>query len=154
MGPDVTWRRDRPRFLEAVLSFRFRVSKRMWTYIQRTGEILDKQGRVVGKGYAGRGKGKNNPGMQAVKNVGPLPVGIYTIAAPVNTKKHGPYVLWLTPDPANEMYGRASFGIHGDKKGKPGTASDGCIAASKGVRVMIWESFDHLLRVIADREAA
>jgi len=121
----------------------------MWTYIQSDGRLLDRRGEVVAQGYAGLGVGKNNPEMQTVHNVGPLPCGIYGIEAPVDTTLHGPYVLWFIPDPENEMFGRSKFGIHGDSLVHPGSASDGCIIMPPNVRHQIWDSGDHLIRVIS-----
>jgi Protein of unknown function (DUF2778) len=107
-------------------------------------------------GYAGgdcgaRPDGVNNPALQNVVDVGPLPVGLYRIGPPFDHGTKGPYFMSLTPDPANEMYGRSGFGIHGDLITAPGQqkASDGCIILPKLVREQIWNSGDHDLRVVA-----
>lgn len=121
----------------------------MWTYVIDTGKLLDSSGKLVAVGYAGLGPARNNPDCQALKNRGPLPAGLYGIEAPVSTATHGPYVLWLVPDPANEMFTRSGFGIHGDSLEHPGLASDGCIIMSRGVRERIWASADPRLQVIA-----
>ena len=120
----------------------------MWRYYQSTGE-LEHDGEHVASGYAGADAGKNNPQAQTEHNVGPLPRGEYTIGAPSDTKTHGPYVLHLTPDPTNEMFGRAGFLIHGDSMVNPGTASEGCMIFSRTVREQVWESGDHRLQVLA-----
>lgn len=120
----------------------------MWTYRQTNGELIDPDGKTIAFGYSGRGAGKNNPNMQDVHNVGPIPQGLYIIGIPVDTEKHGPYFLPLTPDPENQMFGRSAFGMHGDNIVNPGTASEGCIIQSKLSRVTVWESGDHLLKVI------
>lgn len=119
----------------------------MWTYEQRTGRILQ-DGEYVATGYAGKGDGINNPDMQDVHNVGPIPRGGYRVCAPVNTNTHGPYVLRLEPDPANEMFGRSGFLIHGDSVKHPGTASEGCIIQARATRELVWESGDHQLEVV------
>jgi hypothetical protein len=124
----------------------------MLTYSQTSGEMLDASGKLLGTGYAGRGEGVNNPAMQSIHDVGPLPQGIYTINPPVNTTSHGPYVMWLTPEPANEMFGRSAFGIHADERLNPGKhlASSGCIVMSGPARVAIWtaaQADGHQLRV-------
>ena len=119
----------------------------MWTYEQATGRMLQ-DGNRVAIGYSGAGDGKNNPAMQDVHNVGPIPVGNYEIGEPSDTKTHGPYVLHLTPDPANEMYGRSGFLIHGDSVVAPGTASEGCIILGRAIREKIWTSEDHALEVV------
>jgi hypothetical protein len=105
-------------------------------------------GLRVAIGYSGKGEGKNNPDMQDVHNVGPLPKGKYTICAPVDTVTHGPYVLRLDPDADNEMFGRAGFLIHGDSVVHPGTASEGCIILGRSIREKIWTGGDHNLEVI------
>ena len=99
----------------------------MWVYEQATGQLIRSDGEIVGTGYAGRGEYKNQPSAQHVHDEGPLPCGIYFMQAPVDTKTHGPYVIWLTPKETNEMFGRSGFGMHGDSVIDPGTASDGCI---------------------------
>jgi Tlde1 domain len=119
----------------------------MWVYEQKTGRIS--RGSFAFVGYAGIGDGKNNPAAQEQHGVGPLPCGIYTIEAPVDTPTHGPFVLWLTPDPANPMYGRSAFGIHGDSISHPGLASEGCIIQSRDARNAIWNSGDHQLLVVS-----
>lgn len=119
----------------------------MWTYRQSTGELLHGD-TLMGQGYAGKGSGKNNPAMQNVPNVGPLPQGWYTIGAPRDTTTHGPYVLRLTPAKENVMYGRSGFLVHGDSKAKPGSASNGCIILIPALRIQVWESGDHQLTVV------
>lgn len=118
----------------------------MWKFEQATGRMLQ-DGERVAIGYAGKGEGKNNPDMQDVHNVGPLPRGQYSIGAPCDTMTHGPYVLRLTPDAANDMCGRAGFLIHGDSVVHPGTASEGCIILGRAIREKIWDSGDHDLEV-------
>jgi len=121
-----------------------------WKYAQRTGQVTDPDSMKAGCGYAGREDGRNNPQMQALKDIGPLPVGTYHIQAPVDTTTHGPYVLWLLPDPDNQMFGRGGFGIHGDSIEHPGLASEGCIVLPRVTRERIWDSGDHLLEVVAE----
>ena len=118
-----------------------------WLYEQGTGTIFHDD-TPTAVGYSGNGAGKNNPDMQDVHNVGPIPRGVYTIEAPVDTKTHGPYVLWLIPDDGNEMHGRSAFGIHGDSLVNPGGASEGCVILPKAVRVSIWDSGDRRFEVI------
>jgi hypothetical protein len=117
-----------------------------WRYAQATGWLAH-DGENVAEGYSGAGEGKNNPAQQDVHNIGPIPVGQYTIGEPSDTKTHGPYVLHLTPDPANEMFGRSGFLIHGDSVVHPGTASEGCIIMPRTVREKIWVSADRDLVV-------
>ena len=92
-------------------------------------------------GYSGfetdRAEGKNNPELEKVEDVGPIPVGTYRIGSPRDTLTHGPFVLPLKPDPGNEMFGRSAFLIHGDSVVDPGTASRGCIIMSRAVRKQV-----------------
>jgi hypothetical protein len=120
----------------------------MWTYEQSTGKMYDPSGALTGEGYSGAPEGKNNSLMQAVHNIGPIPVGTYTMLEPVNSHVHGPYAIPLDPNPLNEMFGRDGFMCHGDSKIEPGTASEGCIIMPHPVRVAMWESKDHQLEVI------
>ena len=118
----------------------------MWVYDQPTGQIFHDE-KAVGTGYSGKGEGKDNPAMESVHNVGPIPKGRYTIGPPHNTLTHGPYVLPLTPDPDNLMHRRSGFLIHGDSRKAPGTASEGCIILARAIREGIWQSGDHRLEV-------
>ena len=127
-----------------------------WTWAIDSGSLYDKNGELQGKGYAGGDcgaypPGVNNPSCCDVPKVGPLPPGHYTIGAPQDTITHGPYVLPLTPNPGNQMYGRGGFLIHGDSILAPGRqeASEGCIVLPLGVREQIWNSGDHDLGVVA-----
>jgi len=112
----------------------------MLIYSQASGEMRNAAGGLLGTGYAGHGEGVNNPAMQSVPDTGPLPQGIYTIQPPVDTSTHGPFVMWLSPDPSNKMFGRFGFGIHADEIANPGKrlASTGCIVMSNPARVAIW----------------
>lgn len=120
----------------------------MWTYQQSTGELWQDATHAA-TGYSGKGEGKNNPEMQDVPNVGPIPVGRYMIGPPVDTQTHGPYALRLSPDAANNMCGRSGFLIHGDSVVHPGTASEGCIILPRAVRGRVYESGDKLIEVVA-----
>lgn len=118
------------------------------TYDQKSGELRDDNGKLIGIGYAGHGLGKNNPEMEDVKNVGPLPKGAYIILSPHDSGNTGPFTMSLMPDPSNKMYGRGGFAIHGDSIKEPGTASNGCIIMPRRVREQIWKSNDKYLEVI------
>lgn len=119
-----------------------------WIYEQSTG-MFYLSGVGKGIGYAGAGFGKNNPAAQEIHDVGPLPVGRYTILEPIDTRTHGPYVLWLEPAPTNQMFFRSGFGIHGDSIVAPGTASEGCIVTARATREKIWRSGIRTLDVVA-----
>lgn len=124
----------------------------MLTYVQRTGALYADDGELIAVGYSGQPGWKNDPAADGERNKGPIPRGEYLIGPPRSTLAHGPYVLSLTPDGANEMHGRGNFLIHGDKVGAPGTASQGCIVLAKEARVTVWERGDRLVRVVAERE--
>lgn len=118
-----------------------------WKYEQRSGHLYHEETCFMG-GYSGCAEGKNNPEKQDVPNVGPIPRGIYRICDPYDTAQHGPYVLPLVPDSANEMHGRFGFMIHGDSKSEPGSASLGCIIQPRAVRELIHQSGDRMLEVV------
>lgn len=130
----------------------------MYTWESSTGKCYDDNGLLLAFGYAGGDEGHapegvNNPYLQDVPNVGPLPSGFYTIGKPYDHPKCGECFLPLTPASDNEMFGRGGFGIHGDLVSAPGQkkASDGCIILPLDVRQKIGSKLavDHDLRVIA-----
>jgi hypothetical protein len=118
----------------------------MWTYSQGTGKLLDPSGRHVATGYSGKGSGKNNCEMQHVKNVGPIPQGLYIMGKPYDSAKVGPFAIPLEPDQFNKMFGRSAFLIHGDNK--TGTASEGCIILPRKTRNAMFDSGKRVLKVI------
>ena len=121
-----------------------------WTYGQKSGE-LQQDGKPVAAGYSGAGAGKNNPALENVPNVGPIPQGDWTISGPpVDTADHGPYVLKLNPEDDTETFGRSGFLIHGDSKEHPGCASHGCVILPRAVREQVWNSGDRTLEVRAE----
>ncbi len=123
----------------------------MWMYQQSTGE-LSHYGRLVTIGYSGAGEGRNNPALQAVVDVGPIPRGDYIIGPPecsIVPGPHGPYVLRLTRAPGTNTEGRDGFLIHGDAIEHPGAASHGCIVILRWARELIASSGDDRLRVVA-----
>jgi hypothetical protein len=119
----------------------------MWTYNQADGTLLH-DGEPAGDGYSGFGEGKNNPEMQNVHDVGPIPEGTYEIGPPHDTDTHGPHVMSLTPVNGTDTFGRDGFLIHGDSAAHPGAASHGCIIMSRLVRDAIGGSGDTQLEVL------
>lgn len=112
-------------------------------WLQREGIWIGPRGLGF-VGYSGRGEGKNNPAMQFVKNVGPLPCGLYLIGPLTdleNKRGFGPGYLVLSPNPANDMRGRSGFLAHWDKTTSdgigpaPDLASEGCIAPYDGTNL-------------------
>lgn len=117
-----------------------------WGYQQSTGDIT-RDGAPVGIGYSGTGAGRNNPEMQYVPNVGPIPVGTYSIG-PARADGHlGPCVMDLDPVDGTDTHGRSEFRIHGNDAADD--ASHGCIVAGPGIRNAIALSTDRTLTVIS-----
>jgi hypothetical protein len=121
----------------------------MYTYRQSTG-LLARDGVALLNGYAGHGAGVNNPAMQDQHDIGPLPEGRYVMTALINSPHTGLATIILDPDPANRMFGRSGFRIHGDNSAANRTASNGCIIAGHAPdRTNIWNSGDRSLEVLA-----
>ncbi|CAB4132809.1 Protein of unknown function DUF2778 [uncultured Caudovirales phage] len=124
-----------------------------WTFIQASGKLLDPSGKYVATGYAGGNCGKNpegvnNPAMQNISCVGPLPQGTYTLGVPKVSSKLGPFAIPLIPATQNKMFGRSAFFIHGDKASPPKSASEGCIILPRPIREQIYNSKDLTLVVV------
>lgn len=113
----------------------------MWTYEQSTGK-LSHDGEHTAVGYSGFGVGKNNPALEALHDVGPIPRGKYRFGAMHDTDTHGPGVIPLFAFMDNDLHGRSGFLIHGDSKKDPGTASHGCIILPHDVRDLMAKSHD------------
>jgi hypothetical protein len=130
----------------------------MWTYSQRTGDLWhhppDGPLRYrtpedwIATGYSGHGEGLNNPAVERVPSVGPIPRGRWTIGAPYDSSSTGPYTLRLTPDSSTDTFGRSAFRIHGDNRLGDRSASHGCIVLPRVVRELIHESCDNELEVV------
>lgn len=126
-----------------------------WIYAQKTGNMFHvENGAPVlkGSGYSGNGADENNPAAQFIPQHGPIPQGWYTIGPP-QLFKNMVNCLPLTPDPSNNMGGRAGFLIHDGAFNNPlghGNTSEGCICLPQIRRIEIWESGDHRLKVVAD----
>ena len=122
----------------------------MWKYEILTGNLYDSDGELIGKGYSGHPPHVNDPDAVHIHNVGPIPPGLYSMVEPRDTE-HGPYTIPLIPHDHNEMFGRDGFLVHGDKIDAPGKqlASLGCIIQSRDVREKVWDSGDHILKVIS-----
>jgi len=103
----------------------------------------------MAQGYSGKGNGKNNPAMESVVRVGPIPCGAWKMTALTEgMTPHGPYVIHLEPCAGNTMAGRqGGFLIHGDKRTDPGNASEGCIIMPRAIREAVWASGDRALTV-------
>lgn len=117
-----------------------------WLYVQSTGKLYRPDGSHCADCYSGHGSGINNPAMQTVENVGPIPVGLYVIGEVDDHK--GPLTIHLVPDPLNDMHGRHRFLLHGDNHFMNHTASEGCIVAPPAARAEV-ASVGGTLRVIS-----
>ncbi len=120
-----------------------------WKYSQSTGHLTDPGGMLLSIGYSGYEDGLNDPSMQNVPNVGPIPQGTWEIGEPYDSEEHGPYTLPLTPAEGTETFGRSEFKCHGDEKARAGEhlASRGCLILDRFTRVALWERGDHTLEV-------
>ena len=121
----------------------------MQRYSQSSGKWTNAGGAVLGTGYSGIGAGLNNSAMQHVQGQGPIPQGLYTIEPPKDDAQTGPHSMPLAPDPANQMFGRSAFLIHGDTAAMDHVASHGCIILGPGIRRAIWTEGDPRLTVTA-----
>lgn len=126
-----------------------------WTFAIIPGKIFDPSGAFVSPAYAGGNVGKNpdgvnNPADEGLKNIGPLPEGLYTCGEPVEHSQLGAFAIPLHPDPSNDMQGRGGFYLHGDTAALNHSASEGCIIAPRPTRNAVWASPDHQIQVVAD----
>jgi len=113
-------------------------------YHQKTGETyLD--GNYEGRGYSGKDEGRDNPDMENVASIGPIPKGKYKIGAPYYSEKCGPICFPLDPI-GHEAHGRTHFRIHGDNK--TNDASEGCIILGRSIRTRIRDDKETELEVI------
>lgn len=128
----------------------------MWTFNSANGN-LSHDGAFMGIGYAGHGAGLDNQADQYIHDLGPLPVGMWTIGDffddlipdPPDGKIHlGPCVAPLTPSEGTDTQGRGGFFIHGDNAEQNHTASDGCIVLNPSIREEIKNSGDTTLEVV------
>ena len=116
-------------------------------YTQKTGEISEGP-TILGQGYSGNGPGLNNPDMEGTPDVGPIPRGLWQIAAWHDTyEDKGPCVAQLAPVAPFDALGRAGFLIHGDNAAMDQSASHGCIIASREIREALRASGDTQLEV-------
>ena len=114
-----------------------------WSWDQSEGALY-MNGALVARGYSGRGQGRNNPAMEAVRAIGPIPAGRWRIAPPRTSPRTGPHVMDLTPID-HDAHGRSAFQIHGDNA--TGDASSGCIVLPRATRETISKSDLNVLEV-------
>ena len=107
-----------------------------WSWDQSEG-VLYLNGQWTARGYSGRGEGRDNPAMEAVRGVGPIPAGCWRIGPPRRSNRTGPHVMDLTPV-GHDAHGRSAFQIHGDNA--ESDASSGCIVLPRFYRELISKS--------------
>ena len=121
-----------------------------WTFQQLTGNFIDPDGALKGKGYSGQPPHSNDPTAQDQHNIGPIPQGLWQAVELIpQSTSHGPYAIRLEPYPATVTFGRSGFMLHGDSIARPGFASDGCIIQSRDIRELFWNSPDHDILVVS-----
>ena len=137
----------------------------MATYIydQRTGELSPAPGgKLIATGYSGYGEGKNNPALQYLPDVGPIPRGMYLMGMARTDAELGPVAIPLGACNGTETFGRCGFFMHGDDIRHPGCGSHGCVIMPRivremmrpGDRLLVVASVENPLPVGAQREAA
>ena len=103
--------------------------------------------------YSGHGVGLNNPDMESVPDVGPIPAGQWSIGEWIEDHPDlGRWAAPLTPV-GHDAHGRTAFFIHGDTAEHNKTASHGCIVCGplgSGGRMAIRDSGETDLLVVAD----
>jgi hypothetical protein len=121
----------------------------MWTYSQSSGKMYH-DGVFFALGYSGIAAGLNNPNMQSVKNIGPLPRGLWTIGPYYDHPHLGPVTMNLYPHPETNTYDRSDFRIHADLRLYSGQhlASHGCIILIKPERLIVAASLDRELECV------
>jgi hypothetical protein len=117
----------------------------MFTYNSKTGEF-SQDGNYICTGYSGTGEGRNNPDMESVMNVGPIPRGEYTIGEAHSEPVLGPVVMNLDPKEGSNVFGRSLFRIHGDNATHD--ASHGCVILPRVARELVARSPDKVLQVV------
>lgn len=117
-----------------------------WQYHQSSGQLTF-NGLPVGTGYSGMAAGRNNPAMEHVGHVGPIPRGRYRIGPQTTHPSKGRLTMPLSPM-GHSALGRTHFLIHGDSTRHPGQASEGCIVLDRTTRHTIATSADTVLEVL------
>lgn len=119
----------------------------MWIYSQTSGQLWDENGKLRDVGYSGHGDGVNNPKMQDVKNVGPIPRGLYYIGEAYKHKTLGPMAIPLLPF-GHDACGRDDFFMHGAHVNDKRDSSHGCTIFKFDTRQTVDASEHRYLKVI------
>lgn len=124
-----------------------------WKWDQSAGE-LSRDGEFVGRGYSGKNNGVNNPRLQGVAGIGPIPTGKWRMVEMRDSPNTGPLTIVLhavdaTPgDDRHDATRRGAFRIHGDNVRGDRSASRGCIILPRPLRLRMWNSGDRDLEVV------
>jgi hypothetical protein len=122
---------------------------KLHTYSQSSGKWFV-NGEFFAQCYSGIGEGLNNPLMQEVHNVGPIPRGMFRIGDPYHHAHLGEDTMNLDPINGTNTFGRSDFRLHADLKGWPSKhiASHGCVIMIKKERLLVAASLDRMLEVV------
>ena len=122
----------------------------MITYQQSTGQLRSSTGDSIATGYSGNGLGLNNPAMDNVEKVGPIPAGLWSMVSftVANYEDKGPNVIHLSPNEGTDTHGRSGFLMHGDNSKGDHSASEGCIIMPPHARLQAWAEPDKTIEVI------
>jgi hypothetical protein len=97
-----------------------------WTWLSRFGILCGPSGLVIAVGYSGHAAGLNNPALQNVVDVGPLPEGDFAIGDPVDGTHLGDGAMPLAALPGTDTHGRSELWLHQDNVQHNESASEGC----------------------------
>lgn len=118
----------------------------MFYFCSDSGRFYGSDGTQLTIGYSGSKEGLNNPSLEDIQNIGPIPRGCYTIGPEYSHPVLGPCTMNLTPEPGTNTFGRSLFRIHGDNSQHD--ASHGCVILNKQTRQLIAQSSSRILKVI------
>lgn len=107
-------------------------------YNSQTGELWACNGDFcmpLATGYAGKGRGLNQPAADHRRSLGPLPRGEYDMSVDFHPRFAAPAIK-LTQT-SGLTHDRSGFWIHGDNEAGNRTASSGCIVLNKVTRAAI-----------------
>jgi RHS repeat-associated protein len=129
----------------------------LWIFQQSTGRLYSEGNNpsavtLVGGGYSGAIGAQNNGALESIRNVGPIPLGNYSIGPQqtyvTNSGQELPGAMTLTPQAGTWPFGRDGFLIHGDNNQGNRSASQGCVILGPPIRNLIGNSSDRTLRVV------
>jgi len=119
------------------------------TFNRAEGRWYGPDGAVLGSAWAGNDAsptfnpkkvhGKNNPAMDHLKNIGPLPAGDWIVGPWHTHPTLGPICAYLVPAEGTDAKGRSGFAIHGPDRDPAtyGQESRGCIATPRPTRLRV-----------------